>query len=490
MWKHATFACRTWGQACGRQAHHPRPTPSDLGKVTAPQVEQNSKTRRNTASHFNDSCHMRDLDRQIFRLAVPAFGALVAPALFMVTDAVIVGTLGPDQLAALGVGATVIGTVIALSIFFAYGTTASVGRLVGAKKLDEAFRETQNSVIFAAGIGVVVAIILAASANQLAAALSPSEVTKPAATYLLICAAAIPFLLVSMALTGALRGFQDTKATLIVSPLAVIVNTGVCAVAVLVLNWGIAGSAWSTVVAEVVAVIGYALAINRHVKGNWHKWRPQLAQIKNFAQASSLLLWRTAMLRVVLIAVLLVASALGTTSLAAYHATFAIYGVAVFALDALAIAAQALVAKSLGSRQAAEATLINQRITLWSVLLGLALALILLATATPLSELFTDAPIVQSQTAAALLVVAALMPPASLAFAWDGVLIGASDFKFLAWVQTGVLIAFLPVLWWVYQTQQDVSWLWVTIGWWLVLRCISLWLRLNFLTKTNWRLLV
>jgi hypothetical protein len=30
----------------------------------------------------------------------------------------------------------------------------------------------------------------------------------------------------------------------------------------------------------------------------------------------------------------------------------------------------------------------------------------------------------------------------------------------------------------------------VALGWWLFLRALSLWLRLNFLTKTNWRLLV
>jgi putative MATE family efflux protein len=433
---------------------------------------------------------MRDLDRQIFQLAIPAFGALVAPALFMVTDAVIVGTLGANELAALGVGATVNGTVIALSIFLAYGTTASVGRLVGAKKLDEAFRETQNSVIFATGIGLVVAIALAITAQPLAAALSPAEVTDSASTYLTISSIAIPFLLVSMALTGALRGFQDTKATLIVSVLAVVVNTIVCTVTVLALDWGIAGSAWSTVIAEVMAVAGYAIAISRHTSTNWFHWRPRLNPLKEFLRTSLLLLWRTAMLRAVLISVLLVASAFGTNSLAAYHASFTIYGVTVFALDALAIAAQAMVSKSLGSNEPELATRINSRTTFWSFWLGLVLVTALVILATPLSKLFTESSQVRAETATALLVMAVVMMPASFAFAWDGVLIGASDFKFLAWVQTGVVLGFAPVLWWVYQTQQSVSWLWVALGWWLFLRCLSLWLRLNFLIRTNWRLLV
>jgi Na+-driven multidrug efflux pump len=196
------------------------------------------------------------------------------------------------------------------------------------------------------------------------------------------------------------------------------------------------------------------------------------------------------MLRVVLISVLLVASAFGTNSLAAYHASFTIYGVAVFALDALAIAAQAMVSKSLGSNEPEVATRINSRTTFWSFWLGLVLAIALVILATPLSKLFTDSSQVQAETATALLVMAVVMMPASFAFAWDGVLIGASDFKFLAWALTGVVLGFAPVLWWVYQTQQGVSWLWVALGWWLFLRALSLWLRLNFLTKTNWRLLV
>jgi Na+-driven multidrug efflux pump len=259
---------------------------------------------------------------------------------------------------------------------------------------------------------------------------------------------------------------------------------------VLALDWGIAGSAWSTVIAEVVAVVGYAMAISRHTSTNWLYWRPRLKPLTEFIKASLLLLWRTAMLRVVLISALIVASAFGTNSLAAYHASFTIYGVAVFALDALAIAAQAMVSKSLGSNEPESATRINSRTTFWSFWLGLVLAIALVILATPLSKLFTDSSQVQAETATALLVMAVVMVPASFAFAWDGVLIGASDFKFLAWVQTGVVLGFAPVLWWVYQTHQSVSWLWVALGWWLFLRCLSLWLRLNFLTKTNWRLLV
>ena len=67
-------------------------------------------------------------DREILRLAVPAFLALVAEPLFLLADAAIVGHLGTPQLAGQGIAAVVLQTAVGLCIFLAYGTTASVAR--------------------------------------------------------------------------------------------------------------------------------------------------------------------------------------------------------------------------------------------------------------------------------------------------------------------------------------------------------------------------
>jgi hypothetical protein len=71
-------------------------------------------------------------DREILRLDVPAFLALVAEPHFLLADSAVVGHLGTPQLAALGIASAVLGTLVSLSIFLAYGTTASVARQVGA----------------------------------------------------------------------------------------------------------------------------------------------------------------------------------------------------------------------------------------------------------------------------------------------------------------------------------------------------------------------
>src|SRR5918995_5634519 len=94
-------------------------------------------------------------DREIVRLAVPAFLALVAEPLFLLADAAIVGHLGTAPLAGLGVAAAVLQTVVGLCVFLAYGTTASVARRLGAGDLRGALAQGIDGIWLAILIGVV-----------------------------------------------------------------------------------------------------------------------------------------------------------------------------------------------------------------------------------------------------------------------------------------------------------------------------------------------
>ena len=80
--------------------------------------------RRGLRSLFRRGPH----DAEILRLAVPAFGALVAEPLFLLGDSAIVGRIGTIPLGGLGVASQVLFTLVNISIFLAYGTTAAVAR--------------------------------------------------------------------------------------------------------------------------------------------------------------------------------------------------------------------------------------------------------------------------------------------------------------------------------------------------------------------------
>jgi Na+-driven multidrug efflux pump len=98
------------------------------------------------------------LDRRIFHLAVPALGALIAEPLFLLTDTAMVGHLGADALASLGVASTIINTVVGLLIFLAYATTPIVARRLGSGDRTGALSAGIDGLWLAGGLGVVIGV--------------------------------------------------------------------------------------------------------------------------------------------------------------------------------------------------------------------------------------------------------------------------------------------------------------------------------------------
>ena len=102
----------------------------------------------------------RPLDREIFRLALPTFATLISEPLLLLADSAIVGHLGTDQLAGLGIAANVLGVLIGLSIFLAYGTTSTVARRLGAGDRSAALAGGFDGLVLAALLGVVLTVTL------------------------------------------------------------------------------------------------------------------------------------------------------------------------------------------------------------------------------------------------------------------------------------------------------------------------------------------
>src|ERR1700691_1545862 len=95
-------------------------------------------------------------DAEILRLAIPAFGALVAEPLFLFADSVIVGRLGTTPLGGLGVASQALTALVGVSVFLAYGTTAAVARQLGAGDRQAAVRQGIDGIWLAGAVGVAV----------------------------------------------------------------------------------------------------------------------------------------------------------------------------------------------------------------------------------------------------------------------------------------------------------------------------------------------
>ena len=164
-------------------------------------------------------------DREIFRLALPALGALAAEPLYVLVDTAIVGHLGTPQLASLAIAATVMSTVFTIFNFLTYGTTAQVARLHGASRAEEAARVGAQAQWLSLILGVVLLVAVAALARPLVLLTGgEGEVTDGATTYLRIAALGAPAFMLANAGQGDLRGVGDLATPLVILVVAHLVN--------------------------------------------------------------------------------------------------------------------------------------------------------------------------------------------------------------------------------------------------------------------------
>lgn len=403
------------------------------------------------------------LDREIWRLAAPAFLALIAQPLFLLADAAIVGHLGTPQLAGLGIATSVLGVVISLSIFLAYGTTASVARSLGAGNPGAAIRHGIDGTWLAVLIGTAVTLAGAPAAHLVVNLFHASPAVADAATtYLRIALLGAVPMLVMLATTGVIRGLQDTRTPMVVAVVGNIANVVLNLALVYGLHLGIAGSALGTLLAESGSALALWLMVARGARRHQLSLRPSATGIRAAGGAGLPLILRTATLRACLLIMTFSATAIGDDDLAALQVAMAVWNFLAYSLDAIAIAAQASTGRALGAGDVALARAMTTRQIQWGISSGIATGGGLAATAPWLGALFTEDVAVQHLLVPVLLVAAAIQPVAGVVFVLDGVLIGAGDGRYLAWAGLAVLAGFAPCAW--LATHHGLAWLWVAFG--------------------------
>ena len=412
-------------------------------------------------------------DRRILILASQALGGLAVEPLYVLVDTAIVGRLGVAQLGGLALAATVLTFVTTGCNFLSYGTTQRVARRLGGHDPVGAAEVGVQAMWLASIVALLVAPILMIAAPGFADGLGgEGAVLGNAVTYLRISAVGIPFVLVSLAAQGILRGHTDYRSPLIILFVANTVNVVLEIIMVFGLDLGVAGSAWSTVIAQAGAaaaflhVVRSRLAPATNLRVIWAHMQPLL-------NAGRHLLLRTGSMLAVLGGSTAVAARIDQPTLAAHQIAMSLMIFLALALDAFAIPAQTLVAEQLGADDPGGAYQVARSTQRLSILAAVMIAIVVSAVAPILPAAFTGDAAVIDRATPALLWVAAIMIPGAIAFAHDGVLIGAADFRFLGLVALGYFAVMIPIALIVLNAPSlGINGVWGGIALWMLLRAI------------------
>ena len=305
------------------------------------------------------------------------------------------------------------------------------------------------------GLGVAAAAVLIPTASVVLELMGASEDTLGgASTYLRIRALALPAVMLITVGHGVFRGFQDTRTPLIVTLGLNVINLVLDPILIFGFDAGLAGAAWATVVAQWVGALWFVALMSKKRQTLGVEWSlPRRSDLKVLLGAGGALVLRTGSLLTVLTVATAVAARIGTNPVAAHQVMFQVWLFLSLVLDALAIAAQAMIGKSLATNPQ-EAAALSKRLLVLGLWFGSGVALILLAIAPWLPGWFTDdAGVIESlRSVYPFLVI--MQPLNALVFVWDGIVIGATDFTYLAWtmavssiVALGALLAVLPMDW-------------------------------------------
>ena len=377
-------------------------------------------------------------DRIIFRIAVPALGALAAEPLVGLVDTAFVGRLGEEPLAALGVVNGLLHLAFFVFIALAYASTPLIAAAIGAGDRERASALAGQTILIATFVAVVGLLVIETAAPQLVRLMGAArEVESSAVTYLRIRGLGLPALLAITVGHAVYRGLGDTRTPMFISLGLSLINVVLDPVLIFGLGWGLAGAGYASVVAQSAGGAAFSyLFLTGRTGLRIHWTAPRWKNMRVLIGAGSALFVRT----LVLVATLTVATAsaarLGVTEVAAHQVAAQIWFFLSLVVDAVAIAAQNLVAGHLASRRRT-ARRLSRRMLAWGAAWGVLLATVFWLLADTLPGWFTPDPSVVAMVASLMPIVALSQPLNSLVFVLDGILIGAADFNFLALAMTG-----------------------------------------------------
>ncbi|WP_416276913.1 MATE family efflux transporter [Nocardia sp. alder85J] len=417
--------------------------------------------------------------RRILGIAVPTLGVLVAEPVYLLWDMAVVGRLGALALAGLAVGGLVLGQVSSQLTFLTYGTTARSARRFGAGDRLGAIAEGVQASWAAIGIGVLILVVLEAVSSPLPRLIAGGpEIAAEASHWLRIALFGVPLILLTMAGNGWLRGVQQTRRPLLYVVSGLVVSGVLCPVLVHGLagapRMGLAGSAVANLAGQVVAAGLFLVALVRQ--------RVPLAPQPRIMRAQVVLgrdlLVRSLAFQACFVSAGAVASRFGAASVAAHQLVLQLWNLLAMVLDSLAIAAQTLIGAALGGGDVPGAQGVARRVTVWSTVFAMALAVVFVAGWAVIPQLFTGDAAVLDRVHVIWWFFVVLIPVAGVVFALDGVLLGAGDAAYLRnATMAGALVGFLPVIWLALACRWGIAGIWSGLSAFMVLRLVAVSVR-------------
>ncbi|EMR73745.1 putative efflux protein, MATE family [Thermoplasmatales archaeon SCGC AB-539-N05] len=201
-----------------------------------------------------------DPKKAIIKLALPMILAMSVQTIYNLVDAIWVSGLGADALAAVGFVFPIFFIAMALSTGLGMGAGSAISRRIGAKDKEGADNVAVHSLIITLLLAVAFTVPLFVFAENIFVLIGAGKTVGLTVDYGQIIFAGSIFIFFTSVANAILRGEGDAKRAMYAMVLGAGLNILLDPILIYVLDMGIAGAAWATVI---------SLAITSVIMLNW-----------------------------------------------------------------------------------------------------------------------------------------------------------------------------------------------------------------------------
>jgi putative MATE family efflux protein len=252
----------------------------------------------------------------------------------------------------------------------------------------------------------------------------------PARKFLRLRALGAPAVVASLALQGIFRGFKDTKTPVLCLGIGNFSAIFLLPILMYYFGLGVTGAAISTVISQYMV----SFLLIGHLNKRAVLLPPSMGSLQfgGYLKSGGFLIGRTLAVLTTMTLGTSMAARQGPTAMAAHQICLQVWLAVSLLTDALAASAQALIATSLSKGDYKDVKDITSFVLKIGLMTGGLLALILGLSFSSLATLFTKDSNVLGIVRTGVLFVAASQPFNALAFVFDGLHYGVSDFPYAA----------------------------------------------------------
>lgn len=223
------------------------------------------------------------ITKKLLQVSIPVMAASLFQMAYQITDMFWLGKISADSVAAVGTAAFYINLSYALATLAFMGVGIKVSQEIGRKREDSAIEYVLAAILLIVIISAVITATTLLLREQLIDLfnIDSSYIRSNAITYLTIVMGFSIFKNLNLTYNRIFIGYGSGRLPLIIGGISLGLNMVLDPVMIFLLNGGVTGAAWATVISQLLSVIIYSVKLIQHSKiTKFRGFRPCIRKIK------------------------------------------------------------------------------------------------------------------------------------------------------------------------------------------------------------------